>query len=595
MQTRNFINEDGQGFPAGSMRKLTMFCMALVGGVLLLALSAVPAAGEGPGPDSDGSQDPLLKFFNHDKKVTPDELVETVFRFSTKDVDEDPANLTFKMAWARTSYGDDADQALADLNGSAEAKKDDGRGAGGRSEGSTNVSRGREDIEKQYALEWHPLPLSVAQIGNSTRFSFQLTVQNQLAPGYYLLRVQVQDSEANQTLMWLYSKDPLLVYYTQLKEKVELKVHTFPDYPNSTLFFRVKYKGPFLENPLALISAAHLGLVNHRVNISGLMEAKGGELMGNYSFAPEPIPKGAYTFHIKGVDAANRTISVNSHFIIQAHNLTKDQDNELESETGRLKISLKVKQDLVDGLLSIEELDANPGKGLNATKLKLKYQGQIPPGRIHSLGRYLSVEPSAEVRQQMANATLRFYVNATDLDENGTVLGQRIHGLRVFYYNETSSEWELVLDSRYDAAHGYVWANIPHFSIYGLFGSNVAPTASIDPVSLTVKSGEEFTLQGEGVDLDGEVVEWAWDLDDDGQYEQVSSTSGALTHTYTSGGTHYAKLRVSDEQGATGFTQITVVVKDESEGNGDSPMPLPLWISLVAISLALLLVALRRF
>lgn len=581
------------------MRTLSILLMALVGGLLLLVMSTQTSASEGAGPrtgDDDGDNGtagPFLAQFSHARKATPDELDKLVFRFSLQDLkDEDPSNLTFKLAWARTAYGEEADEAAKELNASAQGlNKDDGGRSGSDNVSSNDTSKEREAIENKYALKWNSLSLPVNRIGNSTLFKFQLTAQPQLLAGYYLWRVQVLDGEGNRTLMWLYSSQPLMVYYKEVKQKVALHVHTVPDYPNSTLHFRVRYEGPFLENPLALITAPHLDLLNHRVNISGLMEAEGGELVGNYSFFPLPIPQGAYTLQIRGVDAANRTVSVNSNFILKARDFSSEDDNEVTSDTGRLKISLKVKQNLTAGLLSLEELDVNPGLDLNLTNLRLRYTELIPPGPIHKLGRYLSVEPSAELREQMNNATLRFYVNATDLDENGTPLGQRIHGLRVFYYNETSGEWELVADSAYDAAKGYVRALIPHFSIYGIFGTNVAPTAVATPASLSVDSGEEFTLEGSGSDLDGQILEWAWDLDGDGEYEHVSTTSGSVTHTYTTSGTHHARLRVSDDQGATGFEQVTITVKDGSADDSDNPVPLPLWVSLLALVVALALLA----
>ncbi len=584
------------------MRTLSIFLMALVGGILLLALSTQSSASEGAGPGAGGDESdngtagPRLALFDHARKVTSDELDSLTFRFSVKELKgEDPANLTFKLAWARATYGEEAANAAKDINSSATGLNQGDGGRGGSANSSSNdVSDELDQIEKKYALKWNPLSRPVQQIGNSTNFAFQLAGQHQLPAGYYLLRVQVLDEEGNRTLMWLFSDRPLMVYYKEVKQKVSLNIITVPDYPNSTLHYRVRYEGPFLENPLAFITAPHIGLVDHRINMSGIMVANGGELTGNYSFFPLPIPHGAYTLHLRGVDGANRTVSVNSHFILKAHNLTSDGDNEVESESGRLKIKLKVKGNLTNALLSLEELDINPGHELNLTKLKLKFKDQIPPGQVHKLGRYLSVEPSSEVIQQLRNATLRFYVNATDLDENGTPLGQRIHGLRVFYFNETSGEWEPVAGSGYDPVNGYVWALIPHFSIYGLFGTNVAPTASIDPASVTVYSGEEFTLQGEGNDLDGEIVEWAWDLDGDGEYELVSTTSGEVTHSYTTTGTHQAKLRVSDDQGATGFEQITITVKDGSADDDDDSVPLPIWVSLMALLAAVVLIAGRR-
>jgi len=42
--------------------------------------------------------------------------------------------------------------------------------------------------------------------------------------------------------------------------------------------------------------------------------------------------------------------------------------------------------------------------------------------------------------------------------------------LKLYYYNETSNLWELIEDSYVNKTQNYIWANITHFSEYGIFG-----------------------------------------------------------------------------------------------------------------------------
>ncbi|OZM55946.1 hypothetical protein CIB95_14890 [Lottiidibacillus patelloidae] len=44
--------------------------------------------------------------------------------------------------------------------------------------------------------------------------------------------------------------------------------------------------------------------------------------------------------------------------------------------------------------------------------------------------------------------------------------------IKVFYYNETTSEWELVSGSSYDSSTGFAQANVGHFSTFGVFANS---------------------------------------------------------------------------------------------------------------------------
>ena len=90
------------------------------------------------------------------------------------------------------------------------------------------------------------------------------------------------------------------------------------------------------------------------------------------------------------------------------------------------------------------------------------------------------------------------------------------------------------------------------------FVENVAPIADAGgPYTATV--GDTITLGGAtSSDSDGEIVAYAWDLDNDGQYETSGVTprfSAATTGTFTVG------LQVTDDDGATSFDTATVTVE----------------------------------
>jgi hypothetical protein len=98
-----------------------------------------------------------------------------------------------------------------------------------------------------------------------------------------------------------------------------------------------------------------------------------------------------------------------------------------------------------------------------------------PPGGVSGfsltpLGKYITIENSSEID---INWTI---IKVYYTDEEVTAAGLDESTLRLEYYNETSGTW-----TRYDAPDGgvdttenYVWANVTHFSIWGIFGSSLS-------------------------------------------------------------------------------------------------------------------------
>ncbi len=87
---------------------------------------------------------------------------------------------------------------------------------------------------------------------------------------------------------------------------------------------------------------------------------------------------------------------------------------------------------------------------------------------------------------------------------------------------------------------------------------NVAPTAEAgDGYSGT--EGDTITLDGSAsTDTDGSIVAYAWDLDNDGQYDDA--TGATATFDAATAGSFTVGLRVTDNDGATGSDTTTVTV-----------------------------------
>src|SRR5579871_1383194 len=81
------------------------------------------------------------------------------------------------------------------------------------------------------------------------------------------------------------------------------------------------------------------------------------------------------------------------------------------------------------------------------------------------------------------------------------------------------------------------------------------------PAPLTV----HFDASGSTDPIPGDALTYSWDLDGNGQYGD--STSVAPTYTYAAAGVYTVGLRVTDGQGATGSTTLTITV------DGAPPVP----------------------
>lgn len=88
--------------------------------------------------------------------------------------------------------------------------------------------------------------------------------------------------------------------------------------------------------------------------------------------------------------------------------------------------------------------------------------------------------------------------------------------------------------------------------------ANRPPVATIYPTATIAPAGAPSVLNGWGTDPDGDPVTYAWDLDDDGDFDD--STSISPTHTFPAAGSQRVRLRVSDGRGGTDVALATFAV-----------------------------------
>lgn len=87
---------------------------------------------------------------------------------------------------------------------------------------------------------------------------------------------------------------------------------------------------------------------------------------------------------------------------------------------------------------------------------------------------------------------------------------------------------------------------------------NQPPVADFSMSTAAPNPGESVTLIDGSTDPDGAVVARAWDLDNDGAFDDGSDTTATVS--FATAGDHVVRLRVTDNAGATHVTQRTIAV-----------------------------------
>ena len=85
--------------------------------------------------------------------------------------------------------------------------------------------------------------------------------------------------------------------------------------------------------------------------------------------------------------------------------------------------------------------------------------------------------------------------------------------------------------------------------------ANTPPVARLTASPNPSQTGQTVTFGGSSsTDLNGTIAKYEWDLDGDGPFETDTLGTPTASRSYTSPGTFSVKLRVTDDEGATGET-----------------------------------------
>jgi PKD repeat protein len=103
-----------------------------------------------------------------------------------------------------------------------------------------------------------------------------------------------------------------------------------------------------------------------------------------------------------------------------------------------------------------------------------------------------------------------------------------------------------------------LWGTIHRIS----YSTNTAPQAVVSATPATGAPPLAVSFDGRSSnDPDGDPITYAWDLDDDGDFDD--GTGSTASWTYTSDGDRTARLRVTDSHGASGTATTEIVVGGE--------------------------------
>jgi hypothetical protein len=102
------------------------------------------------------------------------------------------------------------------------------------------------------------------------------------------------------------------------------------------------------------------------------------------------------------------------------------------------------------------------------------------------------------------------------------------------------------------------------FQHFNSHGATKPPTAVLKAPS-TATPGQSLTLEaGASTDPDAKIVEYQWELNENGVYETDTGTTSTLKTSFAKAGAHTVAVRVIDSLGASATASATVTVRNES-------------------------------
>ena len=185
---------------------------------------------------------------------------------------------------------------------------------------------------------------------------------------------------------------------------------------------------------------------------------------------------GTYYFNLTAMDnlgnskmewIKNVTVNQSGADEVFTNNSVSTSNNQtvLNSTDTNTTIEIKVSGDVTNESLCMAKYSENPLDS-NPSKTPLKY---------------IEVEASSGIKDNLLWSLIKVFYT----DEEVSSSGVDENLLRLYYYNETSDEW-VIQNGGVNTSNNYVWGNVSHFSIYGVFGETSSTSTT---TSTTTTSG----------------------------------------------------------------------------------------------------------
>ncbi|USN45373.1 MAG: hypothetical protein H6502_04960 [Candidatus Woesearchaeota archaeon] len=186
-----------------------------------------------------------------------------------------------------------------------------------------------------------------------------------------------------------------------------------------------------------------------------------------YTYTFEPFDTlGRYRFNVSIIDLAGNVVRTRTNVsvveVVRFENIEANANESIVINGSRVNATVNI--------------STNASVGNGAMNITLDEESPYDNTTINDSLKYITFDESADLTAAIRWVILRMYYTDEEVNESG--LNET--GLFLSWYNETNHTWsrlssamDFVNATGVNESHNYVWANVTHFSSYGLSGDRL--------------------------------------------------------------------------------------------------------------------------